>query len=238
MRRWGCTWATMTRRNFMEPMPSCPGCSGGCCCCTMPTSLGEPISKRSMPKECVRCSLCPAQSRWSGCAICPMAVTWPGSSRRGGPSIRCSRRCCVPTRQRGCERRLYALFVVHYAIRALMYCSALQADLDPDRLSFTEAVFQICQTVTDQRGEQEPAVQQWRTERLLQRLRRNLLAERHLRINRREIKQVYHKYKPKKRDVPPPKPFEPRERFEDFVVIVVRPQGSKLLAEVTPLVPI
>src|SRR6266436_4809323 len=37
----------------------------------------------------------------------------------------CSRRCCVPTPHRGCERRLYALFVVHYAIRALMYCSAL-----------------------------------------------------------------------------------------------------------------
>src|SRR5271167_4249400 len=35
----------------------------------------EPIWKRSMPKECVRCSLGPAQSRWSGCAICPMAVT-------------------------------------------------------------------------------------------------------------------------------------------------------------------
>src|SRR5438132_11080293 len=46
------------------------------------------------------------------------------------------------------------------------------------------------------------------------------------------------KYKPKKRDVPPPKPFEPGERFEEFVVIVVRPQGSKLLAEATPLVPI
>jgi len=138
----------------------------------------------------------------------------------------------------GVRQELYALFVVHYAIRALMYCSALQADLDPDRLSFTEAVFQLCETVTDQRGEQEPAMQQWRTERLLQRLRRNLLPERHLRINRREIKQVYHKYKPKKRDVPPPKPFEPGERFEDFVVIVVRPQGSKLLAEATPLVPI
>jgi hypothetical protein len=138
----------------------------------------------------------------------------------------------------GVRQELYALFVVHFAIRALMYCSALQADLDPDRLSFTEAVFQICETVTDQRGEQEPAVQQGRTKRLLQRLRRNLLPERHLRINRRELKQVYHKYKPKKRDVPPPKPFEPGERFEDFAVIVVRPQGSKLLAEATPLVPI
>lgn len=138
----------------------------------------------------------------------------------------------------GVRQELYALFVVHYAIRALMYRSALQAQLDPDRLSFTEAVFQIGEAITDERGEQEPAEQQWRTERLLQRLRRNLLPERRLRINRRELKQVYQKYKPKKRNVPPPKPFEPGERFEDFVVIVVRPQGSKLLAEATPLVPI
>ncbi len=138
----------------------------------------------------------------------------------------------------GVRQERYALFLVHYAIRALMYRSALQADLDPDRLSFTEAVFQICEAVAQERGEQEPAVLQGRTERLLHRLRRNLLPQRCLRIHRREIKQVYKKYKPKKRDVPPPKPFEPGERFEDFVVIVVRPQGSKLLAEATPLVPI
>ena len=138
----------------------------------------------------------------------------------------------------GVRQELYALFLVHYAIRALMYRSALQADLDPDRLSFSEAVFQICETVTDQRGEHETATLPWRSERLLQRLRRHLLPERHLRLNRREIKQVYQKYKPKKRQVPAPKPFEPGERFEDFVVIVVRPQGSKHLAEATPLVPI
>ena len=138
----------------------------------------------------------------------------------------------------GVRQELYALFVVHFAIRALMYRSALQAELDPDRLSFTEAVFQLCEAVADERGEQEPALQRWRTERLLQRLRRNLVPERHLRINRREIKQVYKKYKPKKRDVPAPKPFAPGECFEDFVVIVVRPQGSKVLAEATPLVPI
>ena len=138
----------------------------------------------------------------------------------------------------GVRQELYALFVVHFAIRALMYRSALQAELDPDRLSFTEAVFQLCETVADERGEQEPALERWCTERLLQRLRRNLVLERHLRINRREIKQVYKKYKPKKRNVPPPKPFAPGERFEDFVVMLVRPQGSKLLAEATPLVPI
>ncbi len=105
-------------------------------------------------------------------------------------------------------------------------------------MSFTEAVFQICEAVADERGEEEPAVQQCRTQRLLQRLRRHLVPERRLRINRRELKQVYHKYKPKKRDVPPPKPFAPGERFEDFVVIVVRPQGSKVLAEAAPFVPI
>lgn len=138
----------------------------------------------------------------------------------------------------GVRQELYALFLVHYAIRALISRSALQADLDPDRCSFTEAVFQICEAVADERGEEGTAMQPWRTERLLQRLRRHLLPERRLRINRRELKQVYQKYKPKKRNVPAPKPFEPGERFEDFVVIVVRPQGSKLLAEATPLVPI
>jgi hypothetical protein len=138
----------------------------------------------------------------------------------------------------GVRHELYALFLLHCAIRALMYRSALQAELDPDRLSFTEAVFQLCEAVADERGEPEPARQQCRTQRLLQRLRRHLLPERRLRINRRELKHIYHKSKPKKRDVPPPKPFEPGERFLDFVVIVVRPQGSKLLAEATPLVPI
>ena len=138
----------------------------------------------------------------------------------------------------GVRQELYALFVVHFAIRALMARSALQAELDPDRLSFSEAVFQLCEAVADERGEPESAGQPCRTQRLLQRLRRHLLPERRLRINRRELKQVYHKYKPKKRDVPPPKPFEPGERFEEFVVIMVRPEGSKLLAEATPLVPI
>ena len=135
----------------------------------------------------------------------------------------------------GVRQELYALFVVHFAIRTLMYRSALQAELDPDRLSFTEAVFQICEAVADERGEEPPTLRWWRTERLCQRLRRNLLPQRRLRINRRELKQVYHKYKPKKRQVPPPEPFQPGERFEDFVLVLVRPQGSKQLAEAIPL---
>jgi hypothetical protein len=138
----------------------------------------------------------------------------------------------------GVLQELYALFVVHFAIRTLMYHSALEADLDPDRLSFTEAIFQICEAVADVQGQESTCVQQQRLCRLQQRLRRRLLPERRLRINRREIKQVYHKYKPKKRNVPAPEPFEPGERFVDFVVVLLRPQGSKLLVEAAPMAPI
>ena len=59
------------------------------------------------------------------------------------------------------------------------------------------------------------------TEPLLTRLRhkmaQHILPARRLRINRREVKQIYNKYKPKKRQVPPPAPFEPEDQFLDFV---------------------
>ena len=138
----------------------------------------------------------------------------------------------------GVLQELYARFVVHFAIRALMDQAALEADLDPDRLSFTEAVFQIGEAVADERGEEPPALQQWRAGRLRERLGRHLVPQRRVRLNRRELKQVYQNYKPKKRNVPPPKPFEPGEGFETLVVIVVRPQGSKQLDEAAPFVPI
>ena len=43
--------------------------------------------------------------------------------------------------------------------------------------------------------------------RIQQKMARQLLPARHLRVNRREVKQVYNKYKPKKRDLPPPAPL-------------------------------
>src|SRR5260370_4906374 len=115
---------------------------------------------------------------------------------------------------------------VRFAIRALMYRSALEAELDPDCLSFTEAVFQICEAVADQRGEEPPAMQQWRAQRLSERLRRNVLPQRCLRINRRELKQVYHKYKPKKRALPPPEPIRPAEPSPHFILSPLRPHRS------------
>ncbi|HYU71792.1 MAG TPA: hypothetical protein VEL31_03840, partial [Ktedonobacteraceae bacterium] len=40
------------------------------------------------------------------------------------------------------------------------------------------------------------------------------------RVNRREVKQISGKYKPKKRQAPPPEPFEPTDRFLDFVQLL------------------
>lgn len=40
----------------------------------------------------------------------------------------------------GVLQELYGLLLAHYAIRALMAASAAQAQLDPDRLSFTQAI--------------------------------------------------------------------------------------------------
>ena len=69
------------------------------------------------------------------------------------------------------------------------------------------------------------------TEPLLTRLRhkmaQHVLPARRLRINRREVKQVYNKYKPKKRQLPPPEPFEPEDQFLDFVDLL-DPLASEL----------
>ena len=80
--------------------------------------------------------------------------------------------------------------------------AAVEGELDPDRLSFTEGLFVLT----------EPRLRRMREQTVHQ-----LLPERRLRINRREVKQVYNTYKPKKRQLPPPEPFEPEEQFLDFV---------------------
>ena len=119
--------------------------------------------------------------------------------------------------------------MAHYAVRALMAQAAVEAELDPDRLSFTEGVFVLTEML-DLALLVEP---EEATEPLLRRVRqqmvRQLLPVRRLRVNRREVKQVYNKYKPKKRHVPPPEPFEPEDQFLDFVQLLdpLAPQRSE-----------
>lgn len=116
----------------------------------------------------------------------------------------------------GVRQELYGIFLAHYLVRVLMAQAAQQAQLDPDRLSFTEGLFELCEMI-DLTLILEPQASEPLLKRLYEKLARKILPARQLRINRREVKQVYNKYKPKKRDLPPPKPFEPDDRFLDFV---------------------
>jgi hypothetical protein len=129
----------------------------------------------------------------------------------------------------GVMQELYGIFLAHYAVRAIMAQAAMEAGLDPDRLSFTEGLFHLTEMIDLTLILEPEEVSQHSGERLRHKMVRQVLPERHLRINRREIKQVYSKYKPKKRHLPPPEPFKPEERFLDFVTLLdlLAPQEPK-----------
>ena len=120
----------------------------------------------------------------------------------------------------GVRQELYGLFLAHYAVRVHMAHAATQAELDPDRLSFTVGLFVLTEMLDlalllDPEEATEPLLRRMRAD-----MRQPLLPARRLRINRREVKQVYSKYKPKKRQLPPPQPFEPEDQFLDFVALL------------------
>ena len=120
----------------------------------------------------------------------------------------------------GVRQEVYALLLAHYAVRALMHQAASQANVDPDRLSFTEALFVLSETTRElaqvQRSEQEPLRQE-----MLVRLTAQVLPQRRLRANPRVLKKLYRKYKRKSPDQPVPPPFDPTDQFLDFVVLLL-----------------
>jgi hypothetical protein len=119
----------------------------------------------------------------------------------------------------GVRQELYGIFLAHYAVRVFLYDAACEAGIDPDRLSFTEGMFQLCETIPFAQ-----IMQAQDAEPIRRRLQRDIsaviLPPRLLRVNRREVKQVYNRHKPKKRHLPPPESFLPEQRFEDFVHMV------------------
>ncbi len=129
----------------------------------------------------------------------------------------------------GVRQELLGIFLAHYRVRVLMAQAAQQGKLDPDRLRFTEGLFHLSEMI-DLALVVEPEATPALLKRLYERLARKILPPRSLRINRREVKQVYNKYKPKKRHLPPPKPFEPDDRFLDFVDLL-DPLATTVLAE-------
>lgn len=50
---------------------------------------------------------------------------------------------------RGVIQELYGLMLAHYAVRALMHAAALEADTDPERLSFVHALVLIQESLAD-----------------------------------------------------------------------------------------
>jgi hypothetical protein len=120
----------------------------------------------------------------------------------------------------GVRQEVYALLLAHYAVQAHMHRAACQAGVDPDRLSFTDAIFVLCETTRElaqvERSQQEPLRQEMDV-----RLTSHLLPPRHLRANPRVLKKLYRKYKRKGHTLPAVPPFTPKDQFLDFVVLLI-----------------
>jgi hypothetical protein len=93
----------------------------------------------------------------------------------------------------GVIQELYGLLIAHFIIRSLMHEAALQADIDPDRLSFVHAV----EVIKDAIPEFQMVVEDQR-DQLYQRLLRDIaqrpLPERRNRVNPRVVKQKMSKF--------------------------------------------
>jgi len=88
----------------------------------------------------------------------------------------------------GVIQELYGLLIAHYVVRRVMHDAALQAGIDPDRLSFINAVRLICDAIPEFQmvaPEQQPLLYQ----RLLQDIARYRLPDRDHRINPRVVKR-------------------------------------------------
>jgi hypothetical protein len=93
----------------------------------------------------------------------------------------------------GVIQELYALLIAHYAIRGLMHEAALQAGLDPDRLSFTHALAVVRDAVPEFQMTALDQLDQLYT-RLLTDLTRNRLPERRPRTNPRVVRHKMSKF--------------------------------------------
>jgi len=120
----------------------------------------------------------------------------------------------------GVRQEVYALVLAHYAVRFWMHQAACQGDLDPDRLSFTDAVFVLSET-THELALVPSCQQSALVQEMTQRLSSTLLPARGLRMNPRVLKKLYRKYKRKSSQQLAPPPFDPKDRFLDFVVLLI-----------------
>lgn len=97
----------------------------------------------------------------------------------------------------GVIQELYGLLIAHYVVRYLMHEAALQADVDPDRISFVGALRLLQDAVPEFQmtaPEQLPELH----DRLLRDMARKLLPPRRQRCNPRVVKRKLSNYKRKR----------------------------------------
>jgi hypothetical protein len=120
----------------------------------------------------------------------------------------------------GVIQELYGLLLAHYAVRVLMHEAALQADMDPDRLSFVHAL----EVVRDAVPEFQLVVPEQLSllyARLLVDLAAKRLPERRPRSNPRVVKRKMSNFKLKRAEHQ--RPPKPRGSFRDAIVIQCEP---------------
>jgi hypothetical protein len=117
----------------------------------------------------------------------------------------------------GVIQEAYGLLIAHYAVRSVMHEAAVQKGLDPDRLSFINAVRIIGDAIPEFQmttPEQLPRLYQ----RLLNDIARHRLPERENRSNPRVIKRKMSKFKLKRKEhLRWPQPTKP---FQEAIVIL------------------
>lgn len=130
----------------------------------------------------------------------------------------------------GVIQELYGILLLHYAVRWLMHQAALQAEVDPDRLSFVHAIEVVRDAVMEFQLV-APAEEPLLYARLLKDIARKRLPKRRSRSNPRVVKRKMSNFKLKREQhYAPPKPHG---SFAAAVVIlpppVVEPPGPQPL---------
>ena len=117
----------------------------------------------------------------------------------------------------GVIQELYGLLIAHFIIRYLMHEAAVQADIDPDRLSFVHAVELIKDAIPEFQMVAEDQREQL-YQRLLRDIARRPLPERRNRVNPRVVKRKMSNFLKKR-----PEHYQwpqPEISFRDAVVVI------------------
>lgn len=117
----------------------------------------------------------------------------------------------------GVLQEIYALSLAHYAMRKVMHEAAVQADLDPDRLSFLGCLHILRTRMPECHAKTPAEMAEWYKSVLWEMSEERTDARRN-RINPRVVKQKMSKFEKKK---PEHRPIPPLQKtFEESVVVI------------------